>query len=207
MQDQRKVPVAYVVDDDDTVRELLCGLIESIRVEAKSFRSASSFLDAYVPAEHQCVVSDMRMPEYSGLQLYARLKERFNPPPPVIFVTAYADITTAIEAMRQGALDYVTKPVAADQFLDKVRAALQRSSELHAQRLARVAQEARLALLTPKEAEILQMILRGCSTKDIAEALKGSPRTIEHHRASIMEKLHVESVVALMALFIERRSS
>lgn len=200
VQDMR--PVAYVVDDDDTVRELLSGLIESIRAEVRSFRSGKEFLAAYTPAPRQCVVSDMRMPEISGLRLLNDLKERFRPPPPVIFVTAYADVTTAIEAMKEGAFDYVIKPVQGDPFLDKVQAAFAKSQELHALRLAQSAHDARLALLTPKEKEVLQLILRGGSTKDIAETLQGSTRTVEHHRARIMSKLHVNSLVELMALFI-----
>jgi FixJ family two-component response regulator len=148
----------------------------------------------------------MRMPEVSGLRLFLDLKEKFRMPPPVIFVTAYADVTTAIEAMKEGAFDYVIKPVQGDKFLEKVQAAFARSRELHAQRLAQSAHDARLALLTPKEREVLQLILRGGSTKDIAESLQGSTRTIEHHRARIMSKLHVNSLVELMALFIDERN-
>lgn len=204
MQESR--PVAYVVDDDDTVRELLSGLIASIRAEVRSFGSARDFLAAYTPSPCQCVVTDMRMPEISGLRLFQELKERFRPPPPVIFVTAYADVTTAIEAMKEGAFDYVIKPLQGDPFLDKVQSAFTRSRELHAQRLAQSAHDARLALLTPKEREVLQLILRGSATKDIAETLQGSPRTVEHHRARIMEKLHVNSLQELMALFISEGS-
>jgi FixJ family two-component response regulator len=204
MQDKRLIPIAYVVDDDDIMLDLLSGLIASIKAEVKSFRSAREFLTAFAIAPCQCVISDIRMPEIGGLQMQAELLQRFPLPPPVIFVTGYGDIATAVEAMKHGAFDYVEKPVSGNQFLDKVQAAFVKSRELHERRMEQSTWDARRALLTPQENRILDSILQGHATKDIATQLDLSVRTVENHRARLMAKLRVNSALELVTLFLRK---
>jgi FixJ family two-component response regulator len=152
------------------------------------------------------VISDIRMPELGGLQLQGELLQRFPLPPPVIFVTGYADIATAVEAMKHGAFDYVEKPVSGNRFLDKVQAAFARSLEIHEQRMEQSTWDARRALLTPQENRILESILQGRATREIAEKLDLSARTVENHKARLMAKLRVNSALELVTLFLRKGS-
>lgn len=193
---------AYLIDDDSITLELMSGIIEPIGVEALCFSSAEEFLERYSPRACECVISDMRMPGVSGLQLHKALQLRYPVPPPLIIVTGYAEVSAAVEAMKQGAFDFVEKPLNGHQFLEKLQAALALSRQLHQQRLQLATREARIALLTPKEQEVLQAVLDGLPSKDIANRLNLSVRTVENHRARIMEKLRVNSAMELMRDFM-----
>ncbi|HEX7764619.1 MAG TPA: response regulator [Cellvibrio sp.] len=193
---------AYLIDDDSITLELMSGIIEPIGVTPITFSSAEAFLQAYSPRPCECVISDMRMPGVSGLQLHKALQARYPVPPPLIIVTGYAEVSAAVEAMKQGAFDFVEKPIQGHQFLEKLQAALALSRDLHQQRLQLAAREARIALLTPKEQEVLHEVLAGLSSKDIAAKLNLSVRTVENHRARIMEKLRVNSALELMRDFM-----
>lgn len=193
---------AYLIDDDSITLELMSGIIEPIGVEPVCFSDAEAFLSAYTPRPCECVISDMRMPGVSGLQLHKVLQQRYPVPPPLIIVTGYAEVTAAVEAMKQGAFDFVEKPINGHQFLEKLQAALSLSRQLHQKRLDLSARDARIALLTPKEQEVLQAVLEGLPSKDIASKLNLSVRTVENHRARIMEKLRVNSAMELMRDFM-----
>lgn len=193
---------AYLIDDDSIALELMGGIIEPIGVTSLCFNSAEAFLSAYSPRPCECVISDMRMPGVSGLQLHKALQVRYPVPPPLIIVTGYAEVSAAVEAMKQGAFDFVEKPIQGHQFLEKLQAALALSRELHQQRLQLATRQARISLLTPKEQEILQAVLEGLSSKDIAAKLNLSVRTVENHRARVMEKLRVSSALELMRDFM-----
>jgi two-component system response regulator FixJ len=193
---------AYLIDDDAITLELMRGIIEPIGVSPLCFDSAEAFLSAYSPRPCECVISDMRMPGVSGLQLHKALQARYPVPPPLIIVTGYAEVSAAVEAMKQGAFDFVEKPIQGHQFLEKLQAALALSRELHQQRLQLATRQARISLLTPKEQEILKAVLEGLSSKDIAAKLTLSVRTVENHRARIMEKLRVSSALELMRDFM-----
>lgn len=193
---------AYLIDDDSITLELMSGIIEPIGVEAVCFNDAEAFLAAYSPKPCECVISDMRMPGVSGLQLHKVLQQRYPVPPPLIIVTGYAEVSAAVEAMKQGAFDFVEKPINGHQFLEKLQAALALSRQLHQKRLDLSAREARIALLTPKEQEVLNAVLEGMPSKDIAHKLNLSVRTVENHRARIMEKLRVNSAMELMRDFM-----
>lgn len=197
------IATAYLIDDDSITLELMSGIVEPIGVEPVCFNSAEAFLGAYSPLPCECVISDMRMPGVSGLQLHKALQERYAVPPPLIIVTGYAEVSAAVEAMKQGAFDFVEKPINGHQFLEKLQAALSLSRQLHQQRLYLAAREARMALLTPKEQEVLQAVLDGLPSKDIASKLNLSVRTVENHRARIMEKLRVNSALELMRDFMQ----
>jgi len=202
MNNKLSTATIYLIDDDSIILELMRGLIEPLGAETLCYDNAESFFAAYAPRPCECVITDMRMPGVSGLQLHKALLARHPVPPPLIIVTGYAEVSAAVEAMKQGAFDFVEKPINGHQFLEKIQAALTLSRQLHQQRLILSAREARLALLTLKEQEILQYILRGQSSKDIAAELGLSVRTVENHRARLMEKLHVKTALELVRDFI-----
>jgi FixJ family two-component response regulator len=191
----------YLIDDDPFILQVHAELVGSIGLTVLRFTSSTAFLDNYRPSAHECILCDLRMPQMSGIQLQAELLAR-GVETPIIFITGHADVATAVEAMRRGAFDYIEKPVHGQQLLDRVNAALAISVERHQERLQREAREARLALLTPQERRIAQWVVQGHSSRDIAERAGLSVRTVENHRARLMEKLHVGSVVELVRLLL-----
>ena len=194
-------PVIHVIDDDDIVLWLFKELLKGIDAEIRTFISAQAFLNSYQPAPCECLLCDLRMPEMDGLAVQQRLLDKGSFLP-VILVSGYADVPCAVKAIQKGAFDFLEKPVDGALLVAKVQNALARSRQLHAEHLARVTREARLALLTPKEREIAERVIAGKSSPRIAEELDISVRTVENHRARLMEKLHVESVAELVRLFL-----
>ena len=195
-------PTVYLIDDDSIMLEMMRGLVVATGARALCFTSAEQFLKDYGQTPCECVVSDIRMPGVSGLQLQRELQQRFDVPPPLILVTGYAEVSAAVDAMKQGAFDFVEKPLDGHHFLEKVQAALNLSRDLHQHRMQRAAREARLALLTPKEREVLNGVLKGWPSKEIARHLGLSVRTVENHRAHLMEKLRVKTAVELVRDFM-----
>jgi FixJ family two-component response regulator len=194
--------VVYVIDDDAIALWMFRELLQGVGAEIRAFGSAREFLDRYRPGPCECLVCDMRMPEIGGLELQQRLLD-MGSRLPVILVSGYADVPHAVEAIKKGAFDFLEKPVDGALLVAKVRAALEHGARRHAEHLARVAREARLALLTAKERQIAELVAAGQSSPKIARALDISVRTVENHRARLMEKLHVESVAELVRLFPE----
>lgn len=194
-------PVVYVVDDDAILLEVLVELVESIGARARPFAAATPFLQEYTPLPCECVVSDMRMPDMTGLMLQRELRERHSVPPPLIFITGYGDVGSAVTAMKDGAFDYLEKPVTAVAFIDKLQAALRHSRDLHEERLLQSRREAQLALLTPREREILARVLQRQTNREIAEDFGCSVRTVENHRANILSKFRVRDTGELFNLF------
>lgn len=202
MRETGSKSVVYVVDDDEQVLRMLRHLLDSAHgIEVRPYNSAAGFFAAYRPGPCECVVSDMRMPGTDGLALQKRLK-LLGMSLPIIFISGHAEVEAVVEAMKQGAFDYLTKPFATRELLDKVEQALARSRELHAARQAQAASEARLRQLTAKERQIVQLVVDGGSSRQISERLRISVRTVENHRARIMEKLQVRSVVELVKLLL-----
>lgn len=193
--------LVYVVDDDPSVLRMLEALIGSIDLDVRAYSSAAEFLEIYQPAQCECLVSDIRMPEMGGLELQKRLLAK-GATLPIIFLTGHAEVALAVECMKNGAFDFVEKPFGAQALLDKVQQALSMSCRLHAERRHRTTIEARLALLTPKEQKIAKLVSEGKSSRDISEIMGCSVRTVENHRAHILEKLHVNSTVELVRLFL-----
>lgn len=191
----------YLIDDDAFILQVHAQLLGSIGLNVHCFTSSRAFLNQFLPLPCACILSDLRMPEIGGLQLQTELLER-GVDTPIIFITGHADVSTAVEAMRRGAFDYVEKPVHGQQLLDRVNAALALSRERHHERLQRQAREARLALLSAQERKIAQWVVQGRSSRDIAELADLSVRTVENHRARLMDKLHVTSVVELVRLLL-----
>ena len=190
----------YLVDDDPSVLKMLQALVESVGVGVRPFSSAKEFLAAYRPMPCECLVCDLRMPDIDGMALQKRLKT-LDAAPPIIFITGYAEVNIAVEAMKHGAFDFLEKPFSAQALLGKIHSALELSRTQYASRLEHQTAEARIALLTPRERNVIQYVVQGKSSREISELLGLSVRTIENHRTRIMEKLHVKSTVELVKLF------
>lgn len=197
--------VVHVVDDQPAMLRMLAELVGSIGVKVVTYASAAAMLEQYVPGPCECLVSDVRMPGIGGLEFQRILRERGHTLP-IIFITGYAEVGTAVEAMKAGAFDYIEKPFAHQAFLEMVQRALERSRTLYSEQAQTRANSARLALLTPTESRILKLLATGKSSKEIAEVLGIGSRTVDNHRGRIMEKLHVSSAVELILLFTQLKT-
>lgn len=199
-------PVVHVLDDDESIRDLVCELARSLRAIPKAYARAADFLANYRAAPIECLVIDIRMPEMDGLAVQRHLREQ-GCVMPMLFVTGYGDVDTAVEAMRAGALDYIQKPFQPAALAEKIHTALERSRAFHQSTLEQRTIDARFALLTQKEREVAVRVVAGKSSREIADEFGLSIRTIENHRARIMDKLHAESVVELVHLLSPRVQS
>ena len=189
----------YVVDDDPAVLKLLQALMATIGMEVRAFAAATEFLANYRPSPCECLVCDLRMPDIDGMELQKRLKAS-GAVLPIIFLTGFAEVSVAVEAMRHGAFDFIEKPFSAQSLLAKVQSALELSRVQYAEWREQQAKQARLALLTPRENSVIRHVVAGKSSREISELLGISVRTVENHRTRIMEKLHVDSTVDLVRL-------
>ncbi len=194
-------PVVFVVDDDHAVRESLSWLIGSVHLRIAAFASAAEFLAAYPPGQPGCLITDVRMPGLSGLDLQAELKRR-GIEIPVIVVTGHGDVPMAVRAMKAGALDFVEKPFNDQVLIDLVQKAVEKSLAAARGQVERRDIRARLGQLTPRERQVLDMIAAGESNKGIAHALGISEKTVEAHRAHVMDKMQAHSLAELMKLVI-----
>jgi two-component system response regulator FixJ len=200
---ETKIPqrIVYLVDDDEVVLKMLQAMVATIGVTIRAFSSAKAFVSAYSPAPCECLVCDIRMPEMDGMELQKQL-EAMNATLPIIFLTGFAEVSIAVEAMKRGAFDFIEKPFSAQFLLSKIQSALENSKLRRAKVLEDQAISARMALLTPRERNVIQHVVAGQSSREISEKLGISVRTVENHRARILEKLHVDSTVDLIKLFI-----
>jgi FixJ family two-component response regulator len=190
-------PLIYLVDDDEAVRDALGMLFKSIGLKHEAYASALEFLERYNPARHSCLVADIRMPGLSGLELQQRLNEQRSEVP-VIFITGHGDVPMAVTAMKSGAADFVQKPFRDQDLIDRINKALARDRERRKGRAEQDEIRARIALLTPREKEVMQRVVRGQANKVIAMDLGVSQRTVELHRARVMKKLKIRSVAELV---------
>jgi two-component system, LuxR family, response regulator FixJ len=189
----------YVVDDDEAVRDSLSVLLESKTYTVRSFASALEFLEAAPSLLTGCLIVDIRMPEMDGLELQQRLIDG-SLDFPLIVMTGHGDVPLAVRAMKAGAIDFIEKPFASEAILDSLEAALLRLSTLGEEDPAKVAAVAKLALLSPRELQVLQGLLAGLPNKTIAYDLEISPRTVEIHRARVMDKMGARSLSELIRL-------
>ncbi|MDI6451414.1 response regulator transcription factor [Anaerobaca lacustris] len=189
----------FVVDDDAAARDAMQELMESVGLDVRTFASATEFLEVYDSQWRGCVLLDVRMPGMSGLQLQEEMRRRGSHLP-LIFVTAHGDIPMAVEALKKGAADFVEKPFGGQTLLDKVHEALcleERNFLRHTQ-VEEV--RSRLALLTPKEKQVLQRLVEGQRSKQMALALGLSRKTVDWHLSVIREKMGADSTGDLMLL-------
>jgi len=189
--------IVHVVDDDAAVRDSLRFLLDSAGMKVVAHESAEHFLAAAPGGEIGCVLTDVRMPGVSGLELQRRV-QALGLPVMVIVMTGHGDVPLAVQAMKNGALDFLEKPFDDTQLLDAVQRALEASRAMRATATAGTAARARLAALTQRESEVLDGLVAGQSSKQIARDLGASPRTIEVHRTRVMAKLGVDSLPELV---------
>lgn len=189
-------PCVYIVDDDDAVRDGLGLVIEMADITYQAFESAEQFLAAYCPGQPGCLLLDINMPGLNGLELQEELNRR-GIQLPITFLTAYGDIPMTVRAMKGGAVDFLTKPVPSKLLVEHIRSMLRQAALMHKQYQATRALCNRLNNLTARELEILPLIAAGLSNKEIARDLEISYRTMEVHRARILEKTGVATLLEL----------
>jgi len=194
----------YIVDDDDAVRRSLELLLKTVNIESVGFASGDEFVDQFDAGMQGCIVLDIRMPGMSGLDVQKTLKEHGNSMP-IIFITGHGDVPMAVEAMQHGAFDFVQKPFREQELMDRVSHALSHSQELHEEEALRRDVRTRYETLTPREREIMSCVVRGQANKVIAMDRDVSQRTVEIHRARVMEKMMARSLAELvrMSLLLE----
>ena len=198
------VPCVYIVDDDEAVRSSLRFLIRSMGLLAQVSDSAVEFLKSYDPRQPGCLLLDVRMPGMSGLDLQQELNRR-GATIPVIFITGHGDVPMAVAAMQHGAFDFLQKPFRDQDLLDRVQRAMARDTESRGRLAARTETTARLATLTPREAEVMQLVTSGKANKVVGAELGVSQRTVEIHRAHVMEKMRAGSLAELVRMVLDAR--
>lgn len=191
----------FVVDDDPSVRKSLRWLMESVGLKVQTFASAQEFLSAHDPDRPGCVVLDVRMPGMSGLELQERLRDRSSRLP-IIVMTAYGDVPMAVRAMKSGAIHFFEKPVSDQVLLEHIQRALAADIRRRQDESQLRDVELRYAKLTRREAEVLDMVVEGLSSKEIGGRLGVSFKTIEAHRAKIMRKMEANSVPHLIRMYL-----
>ncbi len=189
----------FVVDDDPSIRRALRRLIDSVELKVETYSSAEDFLNAYDLNRPGCLVLDVRMPGVSGLDLQETLASR-DVYLPVIFVTGYGDVPTTVRAMKGGAVDFIEKPFNEQLLLDAVHRAIEEDARLRRERAERADVLRRVALLTPREREVLMRVVAGKMNKQIAADLGTSEKTVKVHRARVMSKMQADSVAELVVL-------
>ncbi len=192
-------PLVYVVDDDPAMRASLRWLIESVGFQVRTCASAQEFLRTYDGQEPGCLVLDVRMPGMSGLDLQAELATR-RIEIPILIITGYAEVPLAVRAMKAGAFDFIEKPFSDQTLLDRIRAAVAKDEVERHHNAARADVRRRLALLTPRERDVMQLVVAGKSNKVVASDLGLKSKTVEVHRAHVMEKLQAENLPDLVRL-------
>jgi FixJ family two-component response regulator len=189
----------YVVDDDEAVRDSLQWLLEGKDYRVRCFESAEAFLSRFDPREVACLIADIRMGGMSGMELQDRLIERQSPLP-IVLITGHGDVPMAVESMKKGALDFIQKPFNEDQLVSLVERMLDKARDSFAVHQQTANREALMAKLTSREAQVLERIVAGRLNKQIADDLGISIKTVEAHRANIMEKLNAGTVADLLKI-------
>ena len=191
--------IIYVIDDDEAVRQSLEFLLKAAGIPVRGFESAQAFLDVLPTVEHGCIVTDVRMPEITGIDLLKKVKQ-VRPELPVIVITGHGDISLAVDAMKIGAVDFLEKPFDDDHLLAAVKSALDREADL-AHRNAEVnGIHDKLAALSNRERQVLEGLVAGNANKNIAFDLGISPRTVEIYRANLMTKMAANSLSDLVRM-------
>ncbi|HEV2285269.1 MAG TPA: response regulator transcription factor [Steroidobacteraceae bacterium] len=199
---QQQTPTVFVVDDDEGVRNSLRFLLKSVGLPTRALGSAGEFLESYKPSQPGCLVLDVRMPGMSGLELQQQLNLR-GAVIPVIFITGHGDIPMAVEAMQQGAFDFLQKPFRDQDLIDRIQRALERDARSRAALDEHARIRERLDSLTPREREVLALMTRGKPNKIMAAELGVSQRTVEIHRARVMEKSGAASLAQLVRMVMD----
>jgi two-component system, LuxR family, response regulator FixJ len=197
MNENTLQPTVFVVDDDEDMRDSIKWLVESVNLSAETYSSAGEFLQACDPQRAGCLLLDVRMPGMSGMELLEQLSTcgiRL----PVIILTGHGDVPMAVRALKHGAFDFLQKPFNGQELLDQINAALRQDTERHCQRREMNALRIHYETLTHREAEVMELVVVGNSSKTIAQKLGISPKTVDIHRANIMKKLNVRTIAELV---------
>lgn len=198
-QNQSKDSTVFIVDDDQSIRHAMGLLLKSVGLQHEVFASANEFLESHDGSENGCLVLDIRMPGMGGLELQEKLIE-MQSGIPIIFITGHGDIPMAVEAMQKGAVDFIQKPFRDQELLDRIDDALDAASERLTERARKSKVQDRIDALTNREREVLELVVTGKPNKIIAHELGVSQRTIEIHRARVMEKMHAKSLAELVRM-------
>lgn len=199
-------PTVFIVDDDQAVARSLRWLIETVRLRVETFSSAQVFLDGYDSLKSGCLVLDVRMPGMSGLELQERLvAQRIHLP--IIFITGHGDVQMAVRAVQSGAFDFVVKPFNDQDLLDRIQKAIIFDAGQRAKNAQRVQLSMLFASLSPREREVLDLVVEGMSNKAIANTLGLSAKTVEVHRAKMMEKMQARSIADLVKMAMQSQVS
>ena len=194
-----KKGTVYVVDDDEGVRDSLQWLLEGKDYRVRCYDSAETFLSRYDPREVACLIVDIRMGGMTGLELQDRLLERKSPLP-IVFITGHGDVPMAVNTMKKGAMDFIQKPFQEDALVSLVERMLAQAKDAFTEHQHSASRDALLAKLTSREAQVLERIVAGRLNKQIADDLGISIKTVEAHRANIMEKLNANTVADLLKI-------
>ena len=196
--------IVYVVDDDSSVRQALSSLVRSVGLQVETFGSAQEFLRAPRADAPSCLVLDVRLPDGSGLDLPDELRNT-DAPLPIIYITGHGTIPMTVRAMKSGALEFLTKPFRDEDLLAAIHVALERDRASRAERSDLAEARRRVERLTPREREVLELVVAGKMNKQIAAQLGTAEQTVKQHRGRVMRKLEVDSVAELVRL-VERAS-
>ncbi len=194
-------PTVFVVDDDKGVRDALKLLLESVDLNVETYATATDFLKAYDTSRPGCLILDVRLPKINGLDLQRELNAR-HIRLPVIIVTGYGDISMAVRVMKEGAIDFIEKPFNDHTLLECVQHSIARDAEIRKEQRGRSDICARLASLTSREREVMALVVKGSSNKNIADILCVSCRTVEIHRAHVMKKMRAKSMAELFRMAV-----
>lgn len=197
-------PTVFIVDDDPAIRQAMEFLMRSVDMTCEIFRSADEFLAAWNEGRSGCLVLDIRMPGMGGLELQERLSQRGSRLP-IIFITGHADVPMAVDAMQKGAFDFIQKPFRDQELLERIGAAIKAEREQRAEHARKSEVSERLESLTPREREVMDLVVTGKPNKIVAYELGVSQRTVEIHRARVMEKMGAGSLADLVRMSLEAR--
>lgn len=197
-------PTVFIVDDDSGVLNSLAFLMQTIGIPTRTYASAHEFLAHYDPAAAGCLVLDVRMPVMSGLELQQKLHE-MGSTLPIIFLTAHGDVPMAVKAVQSGAVAFLQKPFHDQELVDRIQYAMAENARMRAGIAQRDTLAARVASLTPREHEVLDAVVAGKANKVIAAELGLSQRTVEIHRARVMQKMQADSLAHLIQMMVRAR--
>ena len=192
-------PTVFVVDDDQAVRDSLRWLVESVGHRVRTYGSAQAFFDDYDPGQPGCLVLDVRMPGASGIEMQEQLRKS-GAMIPIIVITGHADVATAVRAMKAGAVDFIEKPFSDQLLLDHIHRCIGQDAALRAERERDQVIIGRREQLSPRQRRVMDLVAAGLSNRIIAEKLGISLKTVEAHRAKVMEKMKARSVAELVKL-------